>query len=95
MTVLTTIIPQYLWEIGSRTCLGYQNLWMLKSHSHPSISADVGPMDTKGRLYISFVLLDLCPQCPRNVILMVLYGSLRLHSEFGLCSVIKKNEQET
>lgn len=34
-------------------CRGFQNPWMLKPHSQPSISAGAEPMDTEGLLYNS------------------------------------------
>ena len=43
---VSRVLPWYLWGIGYRTCHKYQNLWMFKSHSWPSISLDFTFMDS-------------------------------------------------
>ena len=35
----------------------YQNLWLLKSHSRPSVTIDVEPIDTEGQLYLLYRML--------------------------------------
>ena len=40
MHYVYTVITWYPWWIGSRTCCGYKNLQMLRSHRWPSVSSN-------------------------------------------------------